>query len=138
MSLGLFKKLPFTTVYLHAMVRDKEGRKMSKSLGNVIDPVEVIEGRSLEYLIAKLKDGNLPQSELITAERGLRENFKDGLPECGTDALRFGLLAYTQQGRDINLDIQRVLSYRQFCNKLWQVRFNVCGRKRTRLIVVVA
>jgi len=121
LSWALCGKLPFKTVYLHAMVRDKDGRKMSKTLGNVIDPVEVIEGRTLDYLVSKLKDGNLAASEVKTAEKGMRENFKDGLPECGTDALRFGLLAYTAQARDINLDVHRVLAHRQFCNKLWQI-----------------
>lgn len=94
---------------------------MSKSLGNVIDPVEVIEGRSLDDLIAKLGQGNLPASEVATAERGMRENFPDGIPECGTDALRFALVSYTIQTRDINLDVSRVHGHRQFCNKIWQI-----------------
>jgi len=119
MGLHLTKTLPFSTVYLHAMVRDKYGRKMSKSLGNVIDPLEVINGCSLQTLIDKLHQGNLPEKEIKKAAAGQEEDFPHGIPECGADALRFGLLAYTVQGRDVNLDIQRLVGYRNFCNKLW-------------------
>lgn len=119
MGLQLTDKLPFHTVYLHAMVRDKEGRKMSKSLGNVIDPLEVINGCSLESLLQKLEAGNLPAKEVERSKKDQEADFPDGIPECGSDALRFGLLAYTVQGRDVNLDIKRVVGYRNFCNKLW-------------------
>eukprot|EP00604_Paraphysomonas_vestita_P004168 CAMPEP_0174821978 /NCGR_PEP_ID=MMETSP1107-20130205/11936_1 /TAXON_ID=36770 /ORGANISM="Paraphysomonas vestita, Strain GFlagA" /LENGTH=974 /DNA_ID=CAMNT_0016039717 /DNA_START=170 /DNA_END=3095 /DNA_ORIENTATION=- len=126
MGMHLTGKLPFTTVYLHAMVRDKYGRKMSKSLGNVIDPQEVISGCDLDTLIRKIEEGNLPPSEVKKATEGQKLDFPDGIPECGADALRFGMLAYTVQGRDVNLDIKRVVGYRQFCNKLWNaVRFAV-------------
>ena len=121
LSLELNNKLPFNTVYLHAMVRDKLGRKMSKSLGNVIDPLDVIYGATLDELHNKLKFGNLPAAELKVATQGQIQQFPNGISECGSDALRFGLLAYTAQGRDINLDINRVVAYRQFGNKLWQV-----------------
>ncbi|KAG7394081.1 hypothetical protein PHYBOEH_005841, partial [Phytophthora boehmeriae] len=117
-------KLPFKTIYLHSMVRDKYGRKMSKSLGNVVDPLEIISGCTLEELFAKLENGNLPAKEVEKAKKGQKLDFPEGIPECGADALRFGLLAYTQQGRDINLDIGRLVGYRNFCNKLWNaVRF---------------
>lgn len=119
MGLELTNHLPFHTVYLHAMVRDKDGRKMSKSLGNVIDPLEVIRGCSLESLHAKVDAGNLPLKEIQKAKLDLSADFPEGIPECGSDALRFGLLAYTIQGRDVNLDIKRVVGCRQFCNKLW-------------------
>lgn len=119
MGLQLTGQLPFRTVYLHAMVRDKYGRKMSKSRGNVIDPLEVIEGATLEQLHRKLEMGNLDPREVETAKQGQKMDYPEGIPECGTDALRFGLLAYTLQGRDVNLDILRVVGYRQFCNKLW-------------------
>ena len=119
MGLELTDQLPFHTVFLHAMVRDKEGRKMSKSLGNVIDPLEVINGCSLESLQEKLEAGNLPHKEIVRAKKNNEVDFPDGIPECGSDALRFGLLAYTVQGRDINLDVKRVVGYRMFCNKLW-------------------
>lgn len=124
MGLHLTGKLPFHTVYLHAMVRDKYGRKMSKSLGNVIDPMEVINGCKLDDLLVKIDQGNLPAAEIEKAKTGQKNDFPDGIPECGADALRFGLLAYTIQGRDVNLDIKRVVGYRQFCNKIWNaVRF---------------
>ncbi|KAL7538768.1 hypothetical protein ACHAXR_008781 [Thalassiosira sp. AJA248-18] len=119
MGLHLTDKLPFHTVYLHAMVRDKDGRKMSKSLGNVIDPLEVISGCTLETLLSKLDGGNLPPKEVARAKKDQQTDFPDGIPECGSDALRFGLLAYTVQGRDVNLDMKRVVGYRMFCNKLW-------------------
>jgi len=119
MGLYFTDKLPFDTVYLHAMVRDSMGRKMSKSLGNVIDPYEVIEGTSLENLNKKLKDSNLSKAEMKKSEDNNKKEFPKGIPPCGSDALRFGLLAYTIQGRNINLDIKRVVAYRQFCNKLW-------------------
>lgn len=119
MGQTLTGQLPFKTVYLHAMVRDKIGRKMSKSLGNVVDPIDVMDGITLERLEAKLRDGNLPEAEVALATENQRKDFPEGIAECGADALRLGLLAYTTQGRDINLDILRVVSYRQFCNKLW-------------------
>merc|ERR1719387_448960 len=121
MSIGLTGKLPFHSVYLHAMVRDAHGRKMSKSLGNVIESNEVINGISLKDLSEKLKQGNLAQKEIEKAQKGQAEDFPNGIPQCGGDALRFGLLAYTLQGRSINLDINRVVAYRHFCNKLWNV-----------------
>jgi len=121
MSLQLTDKLPFHTLYLHAMVRDKFGRKMSKSLGNVIDPMEVINGCSLQSLLSKLEQGNLPEKEIKKAKEGQSKDFPDGIPEVGADALRFGLVAYTTQGRDISLDISRLVGYRNFCNKLWNV-----------------
>jgi valyl-tRNA synthetase len=98
MGLQLTGTLPFKTVYLHAMVRDKYGRKMSKSLGNVVDPLEVIYGCDLETLHDKIREGNLPAKEVETAIKGQKLDFPDGIPECGADALRFGLLAYTVQG----------------------------------------
>ena len=119
MGLELTDTLPFHTVFLHAMVRDKEGRKMSKSLGNVIDPLEVIDGCSLRSLQERLEAGNLSEQEIKRAKKANEQEFPEGIPECGSDALRFGLLAYTVQGRDINMDVGRVVGYRMFCNKLW-------------------
>ncbi|KAJ8686683.1 hypothetical protein QAD02_022477 [Eretmocerus hayati] len=115
----LLGKLPFKEVYLHAMVRDAHGRKMSKSLGNVIDPMDVIRGTTLENLHKQLRESNLDPKELDKAIEGQKRDYPQGIPECGTDALRFALCAYTSQGRDINLDILRVQGYRFFCNKLW-------------------
>ena len=115
----LLGDLPFKEVYLHAMIRDKFGRKMSKSLGNVIDPLDVIFGTSLEKLHKQLEEGNLDPKEISIAKEGQKAQFPNGIPECGTDALRFALCAYTSQGRDINLDVLRVQGYRFFCNKMW-------------------
>ncbi|CAL8073722.1 unnamed protein product [Calicophoron daubneyi] len=118
-GLHLLGKLPFHTIYLHAMVRDAHGKKMSKSLGNVIDPVDVIHGITLEGLHKQLDNGNLDPREYKRARDAQSKDFPQGIPECGTDALRFSLCAYTKQGRNINLDILRVQGYRFFCNKLW-------------------
>mmetsp|Transcript_21894 Transcript_21894/g.70740 ORF Transcript_21894/g.70740 Transcript_21894/m.70740 type:complete len:1233 (+) Transcript_21894:79-3777(+) len=124
MGMTLTDTVPFKQVYLHAMVRDAHGRKMSKSLGNVIDPLQVIEGISLEDLHETLHAGNLEEKEIERAKKGQKADYPTGIPECGTDALRFALAAYTAQGRDVNLDILRVVGYRHWCNKLWNaIRF---------------
>jgi len=111
MSLELTDKLPFHTVFLHPMVRDKDGAKMSKSKGNVIDPLEVMDSCSLDVLINKLHDSNLPQGEIKKAIADKNKDFPTGIPECGTDALRFGLMSYMVQN-SINLDVKRVVGYR--------------------------
>lgn len=118
-SLELTDKIPFKEVYLHAMVRDAHGKKMSKSVGNVIDPVWVIEGRDLPFMQEQLKSGNIDYKDLEKALEGQRLDYPDGIPECGADAMRFALCAYTAQGKNINLDVMRVVGYRRFCNKLW-------------------
>ncbi|KAG6921055.1 valyl-tRNA synthetase, partial [Chelydra serpentina] len=119
LGLKLTGRLPFREVYLHAVVRDAHGRKMSKSLGNVIDPLDVISGITLEGLHVQLLESNLEPAEVERARQGQKSDYPAGIPECGTDALRFALCAYTTQGRDINLDVNRILGYRHFCNKLW-------------------
>ncbi|KAJ1738520.1 valine--tRNA ligase [Coemansia sp. RSA 1821] len=119
LGMHLTGKVPFSKVFCHAMVRDANGRKMSKSLGNVVDPLDVIHGISLEDLHAKLNQGNLDPREIEKAKKGQAMDFPNGIPECGTDALRFALCAYTSAGSDVNLDIMRVDGYRKFCNKLW-------------------
>uniref|UniRef100_A0A674J445 valine--tRNA ligase n=1 Tax=Terrapene triunguis TaxID=2587831 RepID=A0A674J445_9SAUR len=101
---------------------------MSKSLGNVIDPLDVISGITLEGLHAQLLESNLEPAEVERAKQGQKSDYPAGIPECGTDALRFALCAYTSQGRDINLDVNRILGYRHFCNKLWNAtKFAVRG-----------
>ena len=119
MGMKLTGQVPFKQVYLHSMVRDAHGRKMSKSLGNVIDPIHVIDGISLADLHATLLGGNLDEKEVKRAKSAQCIDFPDGIAECGTDALRFALLAYTSNARDINLDIKKVVSLRMWCNKLW-------------------
>ncbi|CAD5123228.1 DgyrCDS11590 [Dimorphilus gyrociliatus] len=122
----LLGELPFKEVYLHAMIRDAHGRKMSKSLGNVIDPINVIQGISLEDLHKQLYNSNLDPKEIEKAIEGQKGDYPNGIPECGSDALRFALCAYTLQGKDINLDVLRIQGYRFFCNKLWNaVRFAI-------------
>ncbi|KAF9598518.1 hypothetical protein IFM89_028050 [Coptis chinensis] len=116
--------VPFRKVYLHPMIRDAQGKKMSKSKGNVVDPLEVINGISLEGLQKRLEEGNLDPNELDLARKQQEVDFPGGIPECGADALRFALVSYTAQSENINLDIKRVVGYRQMCNKLWNaVRF---------------
>ncbi|KAJ0407694.1 hypothetical protein ATCC90586_001876 [Pythium insidiosum] len=112
-------EIPFKRVLLHPMVRDKSGRKMSKSLGNVIDPNHVIHGITLDALLSGVKEGNVSNQEMKKAEKELRREFPNGIPACGADALRYALASYLQQGRQINMDVQRVVSHRQFCNKIW-------------------
>ena len=95
--------LCFSKVYLHAMVRDAYGRKMSKSLGNIIDPVDVITGISLPDLLKRLDEYNLDPKEYEKAKKGQKEMYPSGIPECGTDALRFALCAYTAQGKALSV-----------------------------------
>lgn len=121
-------KVPFDEVFCHSLVRDAQGRKMSKSLGNVIDPLDVIAGIPLEGLHDKLKVGNLDPRELEKAMAGQKQSYPNGIPECGTDALRFALCAYSTGLRDINLDILRVEGYRKFCNKIYQATKFVLGK----------
>ncbi|KAM7136631.1 valine--tRNA ligase, mitochondrial isoform 1-T2 [Molossus nigricans] len=125
-------QLPFSKVLLHAMVRDKQGRKMSKSLGNVLDPRDIIRGVELQVLQEKLRDGNLDPSELAIAAAAQRKDFPHGIPECGTDALRFALCSHGALAGDLHLSVSEVLSSRHFCNKIWNaVRFvlGVLGEK---------
>lgn len=128
LSLKLTGKVPFKEVYCHSLVRDTEGRKMSKSLGNVIDPLDIINGIELEALHAKLKVGNLKEVEVARATKYQKTAFPGGIPECGADALRFTLLSYTTGGGDINFDIKVMAAYRRFCNKIWQASKYVMGR----------
>ncbi|EAU38748.1 valyl-tRNA synthetase, mitochondrial precursor [Aspergillus terreus NIH2624] len=104
-------KIPFREVYCHSLIRDSEGRKMSKSLGNVIDPLDVMEGIELQSLHAKLLTGNLADKEVATATKYQKKAFPKGIPECGADALRFALVSYTTGGGDIAFDIQVIHGY---------------------------
>lgn len=112
-------QMPFKEVFCHPIVRDAHGRKMSKSLGNVINPIDIIEGVSLEVLHEQLLQGNLDPKEMNKAKEGQRKDYPKGIPQCGADALRFTLCAYVSGGRDVNLEVARVEGYRHFCNKLW-------------------
>ncbi|XP_032958434.1 valine--tRNA ligase, mitochondrial [Rhinolophus ferrumequinum] len=124
-------QLPFRQVLLHSMVRDRQGRKMSKSLGNVLDPRDIIAGVGLQVLQEKLREGNLDPEELVIAAAAQRKDFPHGIPECGTDALRFTLCSHGALGGDLHLSVSEVLSSRHFCNKIWNaLRFilSVLGR----------
>lgn len=123
-------QLPFSKVLLHTMVRDRQGRKMSKSLGNVLDPRDIIHGVELQVLKKKLQDGNLAREELAIAATAQSEDFPHGIPECGTDALRFALCSHGALAGDVHLSVSEVLSSRHFCNKIWNALrfiFNVLG-----------
>lgn len=127
LSYELCGSKPFDAVLLHGIVRDAHGKKMSKSLGNVIDPLYVIEGISLQEMIDNLSKGNLDPREMKRATDALRRDFPQGIPRCGADALRFALLSYANGMKDINLDILRVHGYSRLCNKIYNASVFVAG-----------